>query len=268
MTAGRASSATPSWPPSCGSGCPRWRYARPAILPGGSRTSALASIAESSGVSGAGMVSALIRLASLFWPGPRRIRARVLGRVPAAEPGTRVTVLLEDARTGPDRLRPRPWPAVDLHVAASMVAGYIARQIFAVDRTVPKWCYGAADGRDLGAMQLARMERVLCRLPLGCRSSPRADQITILRQGYGDRPVRGNRPVRAGPALRAERAVPGVASACTRLNRELHPRFYRGRYRLAMSLEMARQPGALPARIPMSRGTPLRRPSRFSPAAG
>jgi hypothetical protein len=58
---------------------PAMEIRSPAILPGGSRANALASIAESSGVSGAGIVSALIRLASLLWPGPRRIRARVCG---------------------------------------------------------------------------------------------------------------------------------------------------------------------------------------------
>lgn len=211
----------------------------PAILPGGSRTSALASIAESSGVSGAGMVSALIRLASLFWPGPRRIRARVWIESPAAEPGTRVTVLLEDARTG-QTVSTKTVTGGDLHVAASMVAGYIARQIFAMDRTVPKWCYGAADGRDLGAMQLARMERVHAACHKDVLES-KSDQITILDKATGN--------VRSAGIVRYELAQLYATSEryleslrLHALNRELHPRFYRGRYRLAMSLEMVASP--------------------------
>src|ERR1700733_12267807 len=207
----------------------------PALLPGGSRTSALASIAESSGVSGAGLVSALIRLASLFWPGPRRIRVRVWIESPAAEPGTRVTVLLEDARTG-QTVSTKTVTGGDLHVAASMVAGYIARQIFAMDRTVPEWCYGAADGRDLGAMQLARMERVHAACHKDVLES-KSYQITILDKATGN--VRSAGIVRyelAQLCATSERYLESLRLHA--LNRELHPRFYRGRYRLAMSLEM------------------------------
>ena len=49
----------------------------PAILPGGSRSSALASIAEASGVNGSGLAGAIIRFFGMLWPSPRRVRVRV-----------------------------------------------------------------------------------------------------------------------------------------------------------------------------------------------
>ena len=44
----------------------------PPLLPGGSRSAALASIAEASGVTGAGLAGAVIRFFSALWPAPRR----------------------------------------------------------------------------------------------------------------------------------------------------------------------------------------------------
>lgn len=82
--------------------------------------------------------------------------------------------------------------------AASMAAGYVARQIFARDPATPLWCYGAADGRDLGALLLAQLEDLDRRY------------LTALR-------------------LHA-------------LNREQYPRFFRGIYRMCMSLEMIADP--------------------------
>ena len=49
----------------------------PAILPGGSRSSGLASIAEASGVTGGGLAGAVINFFGMLWPGPRRVRVRV-----------------------------------------------------------------------------------------------------------------------------------------------------------------------------------------------
>jgi hypothetical protein len=218
---------------------PTMEVRAPAILPGGTKANALASIAESSGVSGAGMVSAVFRLAGLFWPSPSRVRARTW--VESAQPfaGSRITVLLEDAKTGVT-ISTKTVAGDDLNEAASMVAGYIARQIFAMDRTVPPWCYGVADGRDLGAMQLARLERVYAACPVDVRLS-RERQIGILRRSTGS--------VRTAGIVRYELAQLLVLQdqhleslRLHALNRELHHRFYRGRYRLAMSLEMIANP--------------------------
>ena len=49
----------------------------PAILPGGSRSNGLASIAEASGVAGGGLAGAIIRFFGMLWPNPRRFQVRV-----------------------------------------------------------------------------------------------------------------------------------------------------------------------------------------------
>ena len=49
----------------------------PSILPGGTRSDGLASIAEASGVSGGGLAGAVIRFAGALWPAPRRYELRV-----------------------------------------------------------------------------------------------------------------------------------------------------------------------------------------------
>ena len=121
-----------------------------------------------------------------------------------------------------------------------MVAGYIARQFFAMDRSVPTWCYGAADGRDLGAMQLARMERV----HVACQGDvleSRGEQIRILGRAMGNRSAGVARYELAQLCSASERHLEALRLHA--LNRELHPRLFHGRYRLAMSLEMAANPG-------------------------
>ena len=60
--------------------------------------------------------------------------------------------------------------ACDIDNAASGVAGYVARHIFTGDRTAPPWCTGAADGRDLAALLLARQVRSYPDLETGSAS--------------------------------------------------------------------------------------------------
>ena len=105
-----------------------------------------------------------------------------------AATGTRVTVELDEPGAG-RTVASKTIAAETIDEAASMVAGYVARQIFVRDPASPNWCYGASDGRDLGALLLARKERLHA------------------------------------------------------MNREQYPRFYRGTYRLCMSLEMIADPG-------------------------
>jgi hypothetical protein len=211
---------------------PTMEVRSPSILPGGTRTNALASIAETNGVSGAGMVSAIVRFAGMFWPRPRLFRVRSWVESAA---GTRITVLLEDVKTGLPIVT-KTVAGDSFNEAVSMVTGYIAREIFAMDPTVPTWCYGMADGRDLGAMQLARLERFYAACPGEVRESRKA-QIRILSGETG--------AVRTAGIVRYELAqllaLDGQNLESLRLhalNRELYPRFYRGKYRLAMSLEM------------------------------
>ncbi|HEY2285064.1 MAG TPA: hypothetical protein VGH88_04905, partial [Streptosporangiaceae bacterium] len=83
---------------------PAMEVRSPAILPGGSRSSGLASIAEASGVTGSGLAGAVINFFGMLWPGPRRLRVRVWVERTPGHPGiddvTRVTVDLDDPRTG------------------------------------------------------------------------------------------------------------------------------------------------------------------------
>jgi len=211
---------------------PTMEILSPSILPGGTRSNAIASIAEASGVTGAGMVGAVFRFAGMFWPRPRSFRVR--GWVESDE-GTRITVLMEDVKTGLP-IATQTVAGCNFNEAASMVAGYIARQIFAMDRSVPKWCYGMADGRDLGAMQLVRLERFYAACEEEVRESRRL-QIRILSGETGAPRTAGIVRYELAQLL----ALDDQHLESLRLhalNRELHPRFYRGRYRLAMSLEM------------------------------
>jgi hypothetical protein len=217
---------------------PTMEIRAPAILPGGTRSQALASIAEWSGVTGGGLAGAVIRAASLFWPKARAIRVRVWVEAPVVA-GIRATVVLEDARSGVT-MATKTVTGADLPELASMAAGYIARQIFEMDPTVPEWCYGTADGRDLGAMQQARLARVYAGCPRDVLES-REVQIDILSKATGN--VRSAGIVRYELAqLCALRGEHLAALRLHALNRELHPRFYRGRYRLGMSLEMIANP--------------------------
>jgi hypothetical protein len=218
---------------------PTMQVRTPSILPGGTRANALASIAEKSGVDGASMVGAVLRFAGMLWPSPRLVRVR--SWVESAK-GCQITVLLEDVKTG-QPIATNTVAGENFNEAASMVAGYIARQIFSMDRTVPPSCYGTADGRDLGAMQLARLQRAYAACP-GDIADSRDRQIDILRSFTGTDRTAG--------IVRYELAqllafVPPQRQdlECLRLhalNRELHHRFYRGRYRFAMTLEMLANP--------------------------
>ena len=76
----------------------------PAILPGGTRSNGLASIAEASGVAGGDLAGAIIRIFGMLWPKPRRFQVRV--RMESGDGGPRgtgsrkVTVSLDEPATG------------------------------------------------------------------------------------------------------------------------------------------------------------------------
>jgi hypothetical protein len=211
----------------------------PAILPGGSRSAALASIAQSSGVSGGGLAGAVIQFFGMIWPTPRQLQLRVWIEPAPCKPlpasGSRVTAVLE-YRGSDGGITTKTLAADNIGEAASMVAGYVGRQIFAEDPTAPPWCYGASEGRDLGAFLLVRQERVYLESAAAVEHS-RREQISRL-----EKVVSVNR---CAGIVRYELAslydLDGRHLAALRLhaiNREQYPRFYRGRYRLAMSLEM------------------------------
>ena len=160
----------------------------PAILPGGTRSNGLASIAENSGVSGSGLAGAVIRFFGALWPNPRRYQVRVWiesrersgpGR-PRDLPAVRVTVDLENPRTGAS-IATKTLVADDCDQAASMIAGYVARHIFKEDPTAPPWCVGSFDGGDLAVMLLAGQQRVAPASPDEIRRSWR-QQISMLEK--------------------------------------------------------------------------------------
>jgi hypothetical protein len=98
----------------------------PAILPGGSRSSALASIAEASGVNGSGLAGAIIRFFGMLSPSPRRVRVRVwveCADSPAkTDAPTRVAVRLDDPGTGAS-IGTKTLAAGSLDAAACAAAG-------------------------------------------------------------------------------------------------------------------------------------------------
>jgi hypothetical protein len=120
------------------------------------------------------------------------------------------------------------------------VAGYVARHIFAQDRTVPPWSASATDGADLAALLLARQVRAYPECRSGIRSA--WDTQIKLLEGVAQRNL-------CAGVVRYELAqlldLMGKHAEALLLhaaNREQYPRFYRGRYRLAMSLEMLANP--------------------------
>jgi hypothetical protein len=214
----------------------------PAILPGGSRPASggLASIAEDTGVTGAGLAGAIIRLFGMVWPNPPRLQVRAwVERSEASDAVTRVTVSLADPRSGAS-VATKTLAAADLDDAVDEVAGYVARHIFARDRTVPPWSASADDGADLAALLRARRVRGYPECPPAIRAAWHT-QIEILESV-------ARRNLCAG-VVRYELAqlydLTGRHTEALLLhaaNREQYPTFYRGRYRLAMSLEMIANP--------------------------
>ena len=215
----------------------------PAILPGGSRSNGLASIAEASGVTGSSLAGAVIQFFGMLWPNPRRFKVRVrVESIPGDPPGaenTKVTVSLDEPATG-QSVATKTMVAGDLDEAAAALAGYVAQHIFVRDPATPPWCVGAANGSDLAAMLLAKQERINAKSPDDIRCA-HSEQIRILEKATGNNQCAG--------IVRYELAqlydLAGNHIAALRLhavNREQHPRFYRGRYRLSMSLEMIANP--------------------------
>ncbi len=263
----------------------------PPILPGGTRSDGLASIAEASGVSGGGLAGAVIRFLGALWPAPRRYELRVwvegaprppaprtggaraaitqagtalarTARAVTIQPGTpkavtvqagtvrdadgaraatatRVTVELDEPAAG-QTVASKTIAAETIDEAASMVAGYVARQIFVRDPASPKWCYGASDGRDLGALLLARQERVYVESADDVRAS-RARQIELLWSVTGADRCAGVVRYELASLEDLEREQL-IALRLHAMNREQYPRFFRGTYRLCMSLEMIANP--------------------------
>lgn len=216
----------------------------PAILPGGSRAGGLASIAEASGLAVGGLAGAIINFFGMLWPSPRRLRVQVWMErsldCPGSDDVARVTVDLDDPRTGLSIATKTLTACCDDH-AASVVAGYVARYIFAEDRTAPPWCTGASDGRDLAALLCARQVRDYPE-SLDRVTAARLKQIWFLESvALGSQCAGVTRYELAQLYDLTGEHVKALHLHA--INREQYPDFYRGRYRLAMSLEMLSQSG-------------------------
>jgi hypothetical protein len=216
----------------------------PAVLPGGTKANELASIATNTGIGGSGLAGAIISFFGMLWPSPRRYHVRVwiepgeraVGGKKRAKADTRVTVDLENLRSG-GSIATKTLVAPDFDRAASVVAGYVAQRIFQEDPTAPPWCVGSGDGDDLAAMLIAEQQRVSPRSPGDiCRA--RQKQIRIFEDCKLDAGV-------ARYELAQLHDLEGnhvKALGLHAMNRGDYPRFYRGKYRLGMSLEMIANP--------------------------
>ena len=212
----------------------------PAILPGGSRASGLASVAETSGVGGAGLAGAIIRFLGSVWPNPRQFLLRIwVEPQPAQAADCKVTVYLENPRNG-DTIATKTLAGQDVDEATSRVAGFVARQIFVNDPDTPPWCHGRADGADLGALLLARQVQAQAETPAAVADS-RKEQIGKLRPWASGGKAAGIARYELAQLLDLEGDHLGALCLHAR-NLAEYPRFFRGRYRLGMSLEMVANP--------------------------
>jgi hypothetical protein len=215
----------------------------PPILPGGTKVTGLVSIAESTGNSAGGLAGAIIDFVGSLWPNPRQYQVRVWGeRVrdeDRATGGRRVTVDVEDFRTG-QSIAIKTLVADPSEEIASLVAGYVAWQVFSADPTAPPWCYGSNDGSDLAALLTTWRDRIYAESPKEIRCA-RGRQTDLLENAECKSSCAG--VVRYELAMHYDLGRNHVeALRLHAVNREQYPRFYRGRYRLGMSLEMIASP--------------------------
>jgi hypothetical protein len=213
----------------------------PPILPGGTMPNGLASIAEDSGVAGGGLAGAIIRVAGLLWPTPRRYRARVWVKLAVAS--MTVTVDIADARTG-GSIATKTLAAGDVDDAADRAAAYVARQIFKEDPTVPPWSVGSFDGSDLAALLCAKQEQEIIDFPDQAHQARRG-QIIKLKNAVCNSPGAGVARYELALLDDLEGCHPEALSLHA-INRVQYQHFFRGRYRLGMSLEMIANPDYQP----------------------
>ena len=218
----------------------------PSVLPGAATANGLASVAENSDTAVSGLAGAVIRLAGMLWPNPRRYQVRIWveavdrqGAANGLEKARKVTVDLEDPQTG-GSIATKTLVADDLDQAAEVVAAYVARQIFKADPTTPAWSVGSFDGGDLAALLSVQQLRVSTECGKN-DSCVRRRKIGILKKEVCNSYSAG--VARHELALLQDLEGDHMAAlSLYAINREQYPRFYRSRYRLGMSLEMIANP--------------------------
>jgi hypothetical protein len=219
---------------------------RPATMPGGTTMDSLASVAVQSGVQGSGLAAALMQAAASLQGQPRTYQVRMFTERcrPNGYLGTngrklRVTVEVRDARTG-QSVAVQILRLCSPHDAAEKVAGFTARQVFRQDHSAPEWATGSLDGEDLSAYLLTRET-----CPAGgtfrdwwtCRQQRREKLAKVAWNGTAAGVV--------GFELAGMYDLDhqNLQSLLLHLNNRVHyPRFWRGRYRLAISLSMLTGP--------------------------
>ncbi len=219
---------------------------KPAVMPGGSTLENLAVVVSESGVQGSKTTAALMRMIRALQAQPRAYEARLLvercddaGQTCPRRPKLRITVDLRNIRSE-QSVVVRTLPPCTPPEAAEKVAGFTARQVFWEDAATPSWAVGSANGEDLSAYLLARQ-----RSPQGgtfwdCYTC-RQGQRELLEGAVKHSPNAG--AVQYDLACLCDLDGDNLESLLLHLdNRVHHPRFLRGRYRLAMSLSMLSTP--------------------------
>jgi hypothetical protein len=215
---------------------------RPAAMPGGSTLTNLARVVSDSDIRGSKTTAAAMLVVNALSAKPRRYEVRTYvesctkdGQLQPRGEYRLITVDMRDAKTG-QSLAARVLKPSPLDEAAERVAGFTARQAFRQDIWTPTWAGGSPDGDDLSAYLLSQQMRPLGRAWQELHSC-RQRKIQILEDAVKDSTNAG--------LVQYELAglydLDGRTLESLRLhlgNRTHHPRFLRGRYRLAMSLSM------------------------------
>jgi hypothetical protein len=215
---------------------------RPAAMPGGSTLTNLARVVSDSDIKGSKTTAAAMLVVNALSAKPRRYEVRTYvesctrdGQLQPRGEYRLITVDMRDAKTG-QSLAARVLKPSPLDEAAERVAGFTARQAFRQDIWTPTWAGGSPDGDDLSAYLLSQQMRPLGRTWRELHSC-RQRKIEILEDAVKDSTNAG--------LVQYELAglydLDGRTLESLRLhlgNRTHHPRFLRGRYRLAMSLSM------------------------------
>jgi len=215
---------------------------RPAAMPGGSTLTNLARVVSDSDIRGSKTTAAAMLVVNALTAKPRRYEVRTYvesctkdGQIRHSGHYRLITVDMRDARTGQSlavRVL-RPCPPEE---AAERVAGFIARQAFRQDVWTPAWAAGSPDGEDLSAYLLSKERWTAGR---SAKESVRCRQqkIEILERAVRDSTNAGLVQYELASLYDLEGRT--LESLLLHLgNRTHHPRFLRGRYRLAMSLSM------------------------------
>ena len=210
---------------------------RPATMPGSTAVGSLASLTEASDIKGSGIAAALLQLAQALQGHPCTYEVRMFTERPQGRGGPlRITVEVRDARTGRSIAVEVLQPCVEGE-AAEMVAGYVAQQVFRNDPSTPPWAAGSTDGEDLSAYLLAREIRPTAGTNgawQDCRKEQREKLERVARSHASAAGVVGYEL--AGIHDLDQQYMQSLLLHLR--NRVSYPGFWRGRYRLAISLSM------------------------------